>query len=191
MLVEDLPKINFRERDLLFIDLEMTGLDIEKHEIVEIAALLVDSNTYEVKGEYHSKVKPKHFDTADPDIHKMLDYSEALWKDAKPIAQVLQELAEFAPNSHFVGYNSAADRMFLEQAYLREGKQLNKFFDYHLLDVYSLAFIYFKDKAAPERLRLRMVATELGVNVPEGKHNALDDVRLTYQVFLKLIKLMQ
>jgi DNA polymerase III epsilon subunit-like protein len=190
MLVENLPKINFRDRDLLFIDLEMTGLDVEKHEIVEIAALLVDSKTFEIKGEYHSKAKPVHFETADPDINKILDYTEENWKDAKAIQLVLKELAEFAPNAHLVGYNSAADFMFLDKAFLREGTYLNQFFDYHLLDVYSLAYIYFNDQKSPERLRLRMVAEELGVKVPEGKHNALDDVKTTYKVFLKLTTLL-
>ena len=36
---------DFRDRPLLFIDLEMSGLDPTKHEIVEVGALLVDGET--------------------------------------------------------------------------------------------------------------------------------------------------
>ena len=53
VLIKNGPKM--KERDLVFVDLEMTGLKID-HEIIEIGWLKVDSKTLQVKEEHNIKI---------------------------------------------------------------------------------------------------------------------------------------
>ena len=54
----------FKDRPVLFIDLEMTGLDVSRHEIVEVAALLTAPPDFTVINSYYIKVNPVHLQTA-------------------------------------------------------------------------------------------------------------------------------
>ncbi len=42
-------KTDFRKKPLIFIDLETTGMDLCQHEIIEIACLVVNPETLEIK----------------------------------------------------------------------------------------------------------------------------------------------
>src|SRR3990167_3089192 len=54
----DKTPVEFRNRPLLFIDLEMTGLDVSRHEIVEIAALLVPQPDFTIANSYYAQMPP-------------------------------------------------------------------------------------------------------------------------------------
>lgn len=41
---ENFPAVAARDDRLVWVDLEMTGLDLERHVIVEVAALVTDAN---------------------------------------------------------------------------------------------------------------------------------------------------
>jgi len=64
-----------KERDLVFLDLEMTGLKID-NEIIEIGWLRVDQKTLEIKEEVNIKIKPKRIDLADRKALEIINYNE-------------------------------------------------------------------------------------------------------------------
>jgi len=177
-------EINYRDRDLLFVDLEATGLELERHQIIEIGSLLVDSNSYEIKDKYYAKVKPEHLENADQEALDMGIYIEEEWKSAIDISTALKEFADFAGNSMPAGWKVDFDFNMLEAAYRRHNVHYQ--FDYHLLDVCSLAYIYFKKKDKPEKLSLGRVCKQLDIDKHE-QHGAMVDIEATYKVFKKLI----
>jgi oligoribonuclease (3'-5' exoribonuclease) len=63
------------DRDLVFMDLEMTGLKID-HEIIEIGWLRVDAKDLTVKEEYSIKIKPQRIDLADAKALDINHYNE-------------------------------------------------------------------------------------------------------------------
>lgn len=177
--------INFRDRDLLFVDLETTGLDLDKHEIVEIGCLIVDGKNLRVKKKYHSKVKPKHPETASKDGLEVGGYNKNDWKDAKTLKVVLKEVADLSSNAMPTGWKVDFDWSFLEKAFKEE--KIKHSFDYHLIDVLTLAYKHFRNKKEPEGLGLRKVAPHFEVEIPE-QHGAMVDIQATYEVFKILMR---
>jgi DNA polymerase III alpha subunit (gram-positive type) len=177
-------KINFRDRKLLFVDLETTGLDVDVHEIVEVGCLVVNGRTLKVEKEYHAKVKPQHIETADKEALEINQYSEKAWKDAKPLKEVLREVIELAPKGMIAGWKVDFDWQFLEKGFKKYGMKHN--FDYHLLDVVPIAYRYFLSKKKPMKLGLRDISRSLGIEIPD-KHDAMTDIKATYKVFRKLV----
>ncbi len=179
-------KIDFRKQSLVFIDLETTGVDMDKHEITEIACLVVDPKTLKIKKRFERKVKPEHLETADPAALKLTGFSEKVWqKEARPIKKVLEELNKLAPGGMFIGWNISFDRPFLEKLVRGKGMMLN--FDYHWLDVLSLVYEEFFSDKKPKRLKLTAACEVLGI--PRGKkHTAMADTKATFEVYKALTK---
>ncbi|PIS12243.1 3'-5' exonuclease [candidate division WWE3 bacterium CG09_land_8_20_14_0_10_47_33] len=175
---------DFRNQNLLFIDLETTGLDPTRHEIIEIGAILVSGKTLKIEKEYQTRVKPEHPETADKKALKLSGLSPTSWKKAKPLIQVLKELNKLAPGAMLVGHNITFDWTFLEIAYRNAG--ISWTFDYHRLDVLSIAYAYALNDPKIKRLRLQALAEHFSIKGGK-KHRALGDARTAYKIFLKLV----
>lgn len=178
------PKTDFRNRNLLFIDLETTGLDPTRHEIIEVGALLVNGKTLKVKKEYQTKVMPEHPETADKKALKISGLSPTSWKRAKPLVQVLRDLNKLAPEAMLVGHNISFDWAFLEIAY--RNFNIPWTFDYHRLDLLSIAYIHALTDPKIKKLRLQALADYFNIK-REKKHRAMEDARTIYKLFRKLV----
>jgi len=174
-------KKDFREKTLVFIDLETTGMDLCQHEIIEIACLVVDPKTLKIKKRFERKIMPEHLEKAAPEALKITGFSKKVWgKEAQPLERVLQDLNQLAPKGMFIGWNVSFDRPFLERAIRKKELMLN--FDYHWLDVSMLVYQYlFSDKKL-KRIKLTDTCEFLGI--PRGKaHTAMADTKATLEVY--------
>jgi DNA polymerase-3 subunit epsilon len=177
-------KVALRDRPFVFFDLETTGLDADKHEILEIGALLVDPEALDVLDSFNCCVKPEHIETADPQALKINGYSEEAWLDALPLKEGLERFARWGEHGLLVGYNVCFDWSFLRCGFNSTG--VKHTFDYHRIDVPSIAFALFFDDPLFEDLGLRAVSQFFGIKRGTA-HRALPDAEATYQVFRKLI----
>ncbi len=176
-------KIGFRQRPLVVFDLETTGLNPNKHEIIEIGCFVVDPRILRVKKKYEAKVKPEHIESADPAALEINGFSPKKWRKAKSLKQALKEFNSLAPKGMLAGWNVSFDRGFIERAFWQEKMILN--FDYHWIDLMSIAYekLFFEKK--PERIGLTYVCEILGI--PHKKaHTAMGDVEATLAVYKAL-----
>lgn len=179
----DRPRIEFRDRPLLFIDLETTGLDASRHEIIEIAALVVTQPGLDVTHSYYTKVRPTHIQTADPKSLNITQYSPASWTEAIDLRQALVDLSKLAPRCLLVGWGVQTEWEFLVAGL--QAEHLDYFFDHHLIEVYTLAFAKFFRNTDPRFLNLGSTAAAMGIRIQ--RHLPDSDIRATYEIFKKLI----
>ena len=179
----DAAFVDFKDRPLLFIDLEMTGLDVSSHEIIEVAALKVTQPDFNIENSYYTKVVPTHIETADPQSLKVVNYTPASWLEAIPLRQVLQELVQFAPDCILAGWAVQNEWDFLNVALEKEN--LPYFYNHRLLEVSTLAYARFYKDPLVKYLSLNNVAKTLGIHLEA--HRPDSDIRATYEIFKKLI----
>ncbi len=165
--------MTFSADNLIWLDLEMTGLDPEKERIIEMAMIVTDSNLHVLA---EAPVITVHqsddlLDAMDAWNTKQHNASglvarvkESKVTEVEAEAMMLQFLKQHVPagKSPMCGNTICQDRRFLHR-YMPE---LEKYFHYRLLDVSTLKELAFR--WAP-----RVYA---GVE-KESKHLALDDVR--------------
>lgn len=182
----DSNKNGIRRRPLIFLDLEMTGLQTQKHEIIEIGALKVNPEPpFEIIEELEIKVKPKNIQSADKDALKIVGYSEEAWRKAVDLQLALKKLDKFGAEGVMVGFNVTADWAFIDKAYFEQGR-LDPF-HFRRLDVMSMAYLVLFDEESIKRFGLGELCRFFGIN-RDGKHQALDDAKVTYLVFKKLFE---
>lgn len=180
-----------KKHNLAFIDLETTGLDPEKHEIIELGCLLArqipqagKGSKLEVIEEFDFKIKPKHIETAEPDALIKNGYSEGEWLFAADLEQALETLADKTESASMVAHNVTFDWNFLNKAFSTTGIK-NKM-HYHRIDTMSMAFAKLYDNERAQAFSLGALAEFFGIK-NERAHTAMADIRTTFEIYKKLL----
>lgn len=174
----------FRQRPILFIDFELTGLDVNKHEIIEVAALVVSQPDFEITNSYYAKILPVHLETADQQSLEVAGYSKKLWTDAIPLKTALTELSVLAPDCILAGWIVQTEWTFLNAALEKE--HLPYFFNQHVLEVYTLAFVHLYKETGITFLNLATAAKHFGIGLE--RHRPDSDIRATFEIFKKILE---
>jgi DNA polymerase-3 subunit epsilon len=185
---------------LLFTDVETSGLDPERHEITQVAAVVVDRAFKE-----HAWLEYKlPFDVkaADPESLKINGYDPEVWeKEAVHPTKFMGHLegicrtfasvrmvAKKTRRPFFVaqmaGHNAERfDFEFLRALY----KRLDRFLPiaFRVLDTAQLATLYLHETGAVEDTKLQTLAEHFGVD-PGVAHEAISDVRTNIEVYRRL-----
>lgn len=168
---------------LAFVDVETSGLNPARHEILEVAVVRVDARSLEVLAEYESLVAPERIEDAQPEALAVCGYSEAAWRKAKPLREALLDVAPLLEGALIAGHNVDFDWAFLEIGYRRAGLVLPRV-DYHRLDTASLGWPLLQDGGAAS-LSLDSLAEQFGLNRPRP-HRALADARFALEIAKRL-----
>jgi len=186
--------MNFK-RDILLIDTEFSGFDFpKKHDLLQIAAVLLDKKTLKEKKSFNIYVKPTHWKTRDRASMAINKISwEMVW-DAPSLKQAIKKFNNaFSHNviqASYVGYN---DKRILLEAYKKGGIKWP--FDYHYFDLWGLFYGYLakknqlKSKKDFAGFGLEYLIKKLKIKVnPNEMHDALVDCRLEAEVLRRVVK---
>ena len=180
-------KGNMKNKNLAFIDIETTGFDMERQEIIEIGCVIVKQNDGipgEIVEEFDIKIKPERLNEADPEALAINGYNEAAWMFALDLKQAMEMLAEKTKDCVMVAHNIAFDYSFLAKAFAITGVE-NKMF-YAKLDTISYAMAKLSRDPEVTRFSLRALCDYYGVD-NERAHTALSDARATSEIYRKLV----
>ena len=174
---------------LTVFDTETTGLNPDRHEIIEVGLLSVlfdRSGEWHVLKQYESKVKPENLHTANAKALEINGYSEEAWKDAKPFSAVVEEIRSFVEGSDVcLGQNLIFDMRFVDEMCKRANIECPDFPSY--IDTKSIA-----DRLVEanwlKRSRMDYLVEHYGVNVAGRAHTALVDCWRTLRVWEHLLK---
>jgi len=165
-----------------FLDLEMTGLEGHRHEIVEIGLVKASQPDLKIIETWEIKVRPEKLSEADPIALKISGYDKEKWKDAVSLKEAMEALSFKISGTILAGWNVPVDYSFLDAAATRTGIHLD--FHKHVLDVNSFsAGKLGLDKGFSGLTRISNV---LGITV-DVHHNALPDAMTCYEVYKRLV----
>ena len=176
-------------KNLAFVDIETTGFDVEKQEIIEIGCVIVkqqDGKLGEVIEEFELKIKPERLEHADPEALSINGYNESDWLFASDLKQAMQVFSDKTKECVFVAHNAAFDWSFLEKAFATTGIE-NKMF-YAKIDTISFAFAKLHKDPTVTRYALGALCDRFGIT-NDRAHTALADTRATLEVYKKLLEL--
>ena len=179
---------------LLFIDVETTGLNPNKNGVIQVAMLhqdkelnlqvnpiplgvKIDKEALKINGVKKKWIKkmPDHEKQFQKMLNFLEEYVNPFKKDDKFVA---------------VGYNVKFDVEFLHGWAKREDyKYMGSFIDWRVIDVLVLArtaHYLGQMPSEPENFKLGTICKVYGIKEPQ--HDALDDIKATRELFLKITK---
>jgi DNA polymerase III alpha subunit (gram-positive type) len=180
--------------NLLFLDIESTGLQIGKHEPFEVAGIL-ESNR-EVINEFDFYSKPM----SNNRTQEALDITGYKWEDLLKFphpSETIQKIysiickAKLSTKVHIVAHNAQFDynmfKLMWETYKNSTMPEFNEVFDYKSIDTQSIALHNkYCGKNNLKHFSLESICAYYKIK-PEGRlHNALTDVKATRQVFNKI-----
>jgi DNA polymerase III epsilon subunit-like protein len=168
------------QRDLVFLDCEMTGGDADRNEIIEIGCVRTRLPRLPVVAEYGVKVAPRTMRGSDKNSVRIAHYNPREWKNALPIEQALDQLREFTEGCLLVGWATHNDLVFLYATAERLG--VEPLFADGYLELQDWAQRRFGTPRSPG---LQRIADQLKI-VRDEEHSALEDALVTYEVFRML-----
>ena len=166
---------------LAFLDTETTGLDSKKHEIIELALIIIEDG--ERIYEKSFKIKPQHIETASPVALRINGYDEAVWAEEGYhwSLQSVERLAKHLEGTVIVGHNVKFDIGFLRAVFNR--------YKYSFrfppeLDTKTLArLVWGFDKLSMDHIRENVEGM-----TKVGAHRALKDVEDCIFIYDKFIE---
>ena len=178
-------------KDILLVDLEATGLNPAKHEIIQLGAALLDKKTLKVKKTFNSYISPLKWPNRDPEAMKVNKISKQALAGAPTLKKaILNFNRAFPKNVVFAYYGGPLDADMLRTAY----KKVNLAFpfDYHFFNIWGLfyAYVAVKNKLKNKRrftgFTLEDLMKHFAVKMP-GRHDALADVLIEAEILRKII----
>jgi DNA polymerase III epsilon subunit-like protein len=106
----------------VFVDTETTGLDHTKHEMLEIAIVVIENGE---RTTIERKIKPTRIETAQPRALEVNGYSEEEWEEAEEWNKEMSlEFRDLIRGAMIIGHNPMFDLRFIEAACTRFGVRL-------------------------------------------------------------------
>ncbi|MFA6315538.1 MAG: 3'-5' exonuclease [Candidatus Paceibacterota bacterium] len=171
--------------NLCFLDTETSGLNVNKHTILQVSFIITDELLNE-RLAFTQYIRPydSEIDEDALKINKLYDY--ASFTPPSIVAQNLKTVFEKYEPLNLVGWNVSFDWDFLRKFSRETDLGLERYFTYAPLDVRSMAFSEFYNKVRPISLHQGDVGKRLDIEYNGELHNAETDVRLTLEIFKKL-----
>ncbi len=168
---------------LAWIDCEFGGLDVDEHDLTEVAVILTDSRLVELgSNEWRIWARPERITK---EAAAIFGYDKELWDKAPPLRRVLNELVEMLPKGVKVvpaGQNVRMDVIFMERAF--RNCNIPYPFDYHVIDLATLFYCWsLVSGEEAGALSLRQAASTAGLLDGAVEHRAMADTRLTLDSF--------
>jgi DNA polymerase III epsilon subunit-like protein len=167
---------------LIFVDLETTGLSLDRNGIIEIGAVF-ETDGHREPNDFQALANPGNVEY-DEEAAKIHNISREAVNAAPPLAEVLKQFdSRCADHAVISGWNTKFDEAFLHKAYQFYGLPWR--FDYHIFDVWSTFKRLQLLGKLPADMHLGLGTVARYYNIVrdgEDHHRALNDAEWTWRL---------
>jgi DNA polymerase-3 subunit epsilon len=174
-------RTRWREARWCAVDLELTGLDPQQHEIISFGAIPIDQGRVLLHAAVDGLARPQGaISEASIRVHGIRATDLA---NAPPLDEAIAPLLEVITGRLLVVHAAAVERAFLGRALRGRGLRLRG----PLIDTQVLGRVWLheRDDRSPSSISLGELAMALGLPA-DRPHEALGDALTTAQVFIAL-----
>jgi DNA polymerase-3 subunit epsilon len=171
------------ETPAIAVDLELTGLDADRHQICAVGWTLIDGGRIRIGGNRHRLVRAEQSVGDSATVHELLDHEVA---EGVALEQALTELFAAAAGRVWVLHHAPLDLAFLKNACERWAGMRPPF---ALLDTLALERVRRQRREQPIRPgELQLATLRENYHLPRyTAHNALLDAFATAELLLAML----
>jgi DNA polymerase III subunit epsilon len=183
-----------KTQNLAFVDVETSGLNPDRHEIIELALIVARQipaengkrGKLEIIFEKDWKIKMTKPENAEQQALRINGYNEADWIFAIDLVEALKEFNKAAEGASFVSHNLTFDYAFISRAFEKTG--ITNKMHYAKLDTISIAFARLYDLPQVNSFSLKALADLFKIENKKA-HTALADTITLVEIYKKMMGL--
>ncbi len=179
--------MNLRDVKFAAIDIETTGLNPRKDEILALGIVPIEGTRILASESYYTLIRPNKFKVETIKIHGI---DPKILQNAPPFAEVADDIFDILHDRILVGHSIGLDYEFLRRAFEDVGYD----FVAETIDITMLEQILAErlgEKLVWESKTLEGLAEKYGISC-SYRHNALADAFIAAQIFqIQLVKLIK
>jgi len=172
----DTKFITLEDATFCIVDIEANGTHIDRHQIIEIAAVKIKNG--KIVDEYESLVYTKEIN---PIISKITGIFADDTKDAPDLKTVMMEFKLFLDDAIFVAHDVRFDYNFISQNLQKIGLE-------PILNRYVCSLALAERTIVSYKYSLAYLDKTFDLNPKATHHRAMSDVKTTYPLFLLSLK---
>ena len=171
---------SWRAYEYCAVDVEATGLDLRKDEVISVGAVTIIEGRFKSVGNFYEEIAPSISPShSSVQIHGLREMD---LEKAREANQVIPELITYLSKKHLIAHASWVEKAFLSDRLKRHGYSYPK----RVVDTAALArFAGLAEKESGHEPSLEFLARSLNLPV-YTPHHALGDAMTTAALFLAL-----
>jgi DNA polymerase-3 subunit epsilon len=171
---------HWRSYDFCAVDVETTGLDLKKDEVISVGAVTIHDGRFKGDGNLYAEIIPSQSPSpASITIHGLRDIDLST---ARAAEDVIPELITFMSAKYLIAHASWVEKAFLAHRLKKYGQRYPK----EVIDTAALArFAGYAEAGIGHEPSLEFLARKLNLPV-YTPHHALGDAMTTAAVFVAL-----
>ncbi len=172
-------------KDLLFFEIETTGHDSDKDNIIQLSAVLLDKDNLLEKNNFNTYVRVSYLDSVILQHSKLLHTDYETIKKSPKVYDAIKKFKDKFGKDLLLATHSVGNILFLKNAFKKAVVPFE--YDMHVIDLWTLGYIYTLNYGLKKMPTFNTFVDyfKLKQKYPQ---NAMEKVRLEAEIFRKIIK---
>lgn len=181
--------------EYLFVDVETGGLDINKHDLLQVGLVAYIDN--KIVDSYELSIKKEEYVVDSRAMrYNGLDLYEDIYKCGIESKEAVDKIIEFICKNFsevpiLVGHNPSIDKYMVDKLFKGQGMDMSNYISHRMIDTMSLIWgLHISGRLPKEACSSNGAFKYFGIEV-ENRHHALDDCLATVKLFNSLIDILK
>lgn len=172
-------------KDILFFEIQTTGSDADKDQIIQLAGVLLDKDNLLEKNNFNSYIRVSYLDSVMYSHAALLNVNVEVIKKSQKVYDVMKNFHKKFGSNLLLATHNFSSVLFLKAAFKKVAVPFD--YDSHILHLWTLGYVYTLNYGLKKMPTLDTFFHnfKMKLNHPQ---NALEKVRLEAEIFRKIIK---
>ena len=171
-------------KDIVLFDIETTGPDPDKDNIIQLSAILLDKDNLLEKDFFNSYVRVSLLDNIINQHATLLQIPFETMKHSPKIYDVVKQLNDKFNTRHLLAAHTFQPVLFLKNAFRKATVPFE--YDMHTIDLWTLGYIYTLSFGVKKMPTFNTFIDQFSIKL-QNKHNALERTRASAEIFRRII----
>lgn len=172
-------------KDLLFFEIQSTGLNAEKDSIIQLSAVLLDKDNLLEKNNFNSFIKVSYLDSIINEHAKLLNIAPEVLRKSPKIYDCIKHFHQKFGHNLLLAVHSFQQLLFLKMAFKRAVVPFD--YDEHVVQLWTLGYVYTLNYGLKKMPTFNTFLDYFKLK-QKNPNDAMERARLEADVFRRIIK---
>ncbi len=172
-------------KNILFFEISTTGPDVDKDNVIQISAVLLDKDNLLERANYNTFIRVSYLDSMINEHAKLLNTDYETLRRSPKIYEAVKNFREKFGNDLLLATHTLANLLFLKNAFRKAVVKYD--YDAHVIELWTLGYIYTLNYGLKKMPTFNTFLDHFRLKM-KNPVDALERVRLEAEIFRKIIK---